>query len=187
MDPNDPRQAPGAPSPYGAPPASPYGAPPASPYGAPPPAWGAPAPIAPARSRFPRRLIVAVVVIIVVVAIGAGLAVLNSDDGKVQFSKTAYEQSKTTCHMDNAITTANVGDTIYMIAAFKDTLDAGQSFTMTVTKDGQNYGAPIPATLPNKFNCYMEQGSIKPSDPGVYKFTFTKDGKTESEGTLTVK
>jgi len=132
---------------------------------------------------------VAVVAIIVVVAIGAvGLAVLNSDAGKVQFSKTAYEQSKTTCHMDNAITTANAGDTIYMIAAFKDTLDAGQSFTLTVTKDGQNYGDPsAPTSLPNQFNCYIEHGSIKPSDPGVYKFTFTKDGKTESEGTLTIK
>jgi hypothetical protein len=132
---------------------------------------------------------VAVVAIIVVVAIGAvGLAVLTSDDGKVQFSKTAYDQSKTTCHMDNSITTANVGDTIYMIAAFKDTLDAGQSFTLTVTKDGQSYGNPLPPTsLPNKFNCYIEQGGLNPSDPGVYKFTFTNDGKVEAEGTLTIK
>jgi len=115
------------------------------------------------------------------------LAVLTSDDGKVQFSKTAYDQSKTTCHMDNAITAANAGDTIFMIAAFKDTLDAGQSFTLTVTKDGQNYGDSTPTSLPSKFNCYIEQGGLHPTDPGVYKFTFTKDGKTEAEGTLTIK
>ncbi|HEX7611128.1 MAG TPA: hypothetical protein VF371_00040 [Candidatus Limnocylindrales bacterium] len=127
------------------------------------------------------------VAIIVVVAIGAvGLAVLNSDAGKVQFSKTAFNQSKTTCHMDNAITTANAGDTIYMIAAFKDTLEAAQSFTLTVTKDGQNYDSAS-TSLPSKFNCYIEQGGLKPSDPGVYKFTFTKDSKVEAEGTLTIK
>jgi hypothetical protein len=148
-----------------------------------------PAPATAARKGLPRRLIAAVIAIIVVVVIGAlALAVLRSDDGKVQFSKTEYDQSKTTCHMDNAITTANAGDTIYMIAAFKDTLDAGQSFTLTVTKDGQNYGDPnAPTSLPNQFNCYIEQGGLKPSDPGLYKFTFTKDGKTEAEGTLTIK
>jgi hypothetical protein len=218
MDPNDPGQAPDAPPPYGAPPASPYGAPPDSPYGAPPaspygepppppygapppawgvpdspygappPAWGVPAPATAARKGLPRRLIAAVIAIIVVVVIGAvALAVLRSDDGKVQFSKTAYDQSKTTCHMDNAITTANAGDTIYMIAAFKDTLDAGQSFTLTVTKDGQKSGDSTPTSLPTRFNCYIEQAGINPSDPGVYKFTFSKDGKTEAEGTLTVK
>jgi arginine deiminase len=131
---------------------------------------------------------VAVVAIIVVVAIGAlGVAVLNSDAGKVQFAKTAYDQSKTTCHMDNVITTANVGDTIYMIAAFKDTLDAGQNFTLTVTKDGQKYGDSTPTSLPTQFNCYIEQTGINLPDSGVYKFAFTKDGKTEAEGTLTVK
>jgi len=202
MDPNDPGQAPDAPPPYGAPPASPYGEPPPppygapppawgvpdSPYGAPPPAWGVPAPAAPARKGPPRRLIAAVVAIIVVVVIGAlALAVLRSDDGKVQFSKTTYDQSKTTCHMDNAITTANAGDTIYMIAAFKDTLDAGQSFTLTVTKDGQKFGDSSPTSLPTQFNCYIEQTGINLSDPGSYKFTFSKDGKTEAEGTLTVK
>jgi hypothetical protein len=129
--------------------------------------------------------VIAIVVVIVIAFVG--LAALNSDDGKVQFSKTAYDQSKTTCHMDNAITTANAGDSIYMIAAFKDTLDAGQSFTLTVTKDGQNYSDPIPTSLPSQFNCYIEQGALKPTDPGVYKFTFTKDSKVEAEGTLTVK
>ena len=89
--------------------------------------------------------------------------------------------------MDNAITTANAGDTIYMIAAFKDTLDAGQSFTLTVTKDGQKFGDSSPTSLPTQFNCYIEQTGINLSDPGSYKFTFSKDGKTEAEGTLTVK
>ena len=182
------------PPPYGAPPQPayvtppPYGVPPAPPYGAPPPAWGAPAPTAPARSRLSRRLIVTVIAIVVVVAIGAvGLAVLNSDDGKVQFSKTAYDQSKTACHMDNAITAANAGDTIFMIAAFKDTLEAGQSFTLTVTKDGQNSGDSGPTSLPSKFNCYIEKTGLKLTGPGVYKFTFTKDGNVEAEGTLTIK
>jgi hypothetical protein len=131
---------------------------------------------------------VVVIAIIIVVAIGAvGLAVLKGDDGKVQFSMTAYDQSNTTCHMDNSITTSNAGDTVYMIAAFRDTLDANQSFTLTVTKDGQAYGDAVPTSLPNQFNCYIEQGGLKPSVPGVYKFTFTKDGKVEAEGTLTVK
>lgn len=218
MDPNDPGQAPGAPPPYGAPPASPYGAPPPppygaptaspygepppppfgtppptwgvpdSPYGAPPPTWGVPASAAPARKSPRRRLIAAVIAIVVVVVIGAVvLAVLGGDYGKVQFSKTAYDQSKTTCHIDNAITTANAGDTIYMIAAFKDTLAAGQRFTLTVTKDGQKFGDSSPASLPTEFNCYIEQTGINLPDPGVYKFTFTKDGTTEAEGTLTVK
>jgi hypothetical protein len=133
-------------------------------------------------------LIGVVIAIVVVVAIGAfALAALKGDDGKVQFSMTAYDQSSTTCHMDNAITSAGPNDTVYMIAAFQDTLEAGQNFTLTVTKDGQSYGDPITTSLPSKFNCYIEQGGLKPTDVGVYKFTFTKDGKTEAEGTLTIK
>lgn len=123
-----------------------------------------------------------------VVVLGvAAMLVLNADDGKVQFSKTAYDETKKTCHMDNAITTSGPNDSVYMIAAFHDTLDAGQSFTVTITKDGQAYGDPVTTSLPSKFNCYIEQGAMKPSETGVFKFTFTKDGKLEAEGTLTVK
>jgi hypothetical protein len=133
-------------------------------------------------------LIGIIVGIVVVVVIGfAAMLVLNADDGKVQFSKTAYDQTKKTCHMDNAITTSSPNDSVYMIAAFHDTLVAGQSFTITVAKDGQAYGDPITASLPSMFNCYVEKDPITPTDTGVYKFTFTKDGKVEAEGTLTVK
>jgi hypothetical protein len=113
--------------------------------------------------------------------------VLGQDAGKVQFSAAAYDQTNATCHMDNPITTANANDKVYMIAAFRDTLEGGQQFTLTVTKDGQPYGQPVTSSLPTKFNCYIEQQAMAPTDPGAYKFTFTLDGKVEAEGTLTIK
>jgi hypothetical protein len=184
MDPNDPGQAPDAPPPYGAPPASPYGAPPASPYGepppppygappptwgvpdspygTPPPAWGVPAPAAPAapaRKGPPRRLIAAVIAIIVVVVIAAvGLAVLGGGSGKVLFSASAYNMDSNTCGFDNAITTASTTDSVYVIADLKDTLKAGDSYTITETKNGQAVNSNT-LTASKEFTCYIEQGA----------------------------
>ena len=173
------------PPPYGAPP--PYGSP--TPYGAPPPGWGAAAPTKSAGSGIVRKLLIVVLgVVAVIIVLGIlGMVVLGQDAGKVQFSATAYDQSNATCHMDNPITTASTNGSFYMIAALRDTLEGGQQFTLTVTKDGQSYGQPLTSSLPSKFNCYIEQNPMSLTDPGVYKFTFTLDGKIESEGTLIVK
>ncbi len=174
-------------SPYGAPPDSPYGAPPPPQYGAPPSAWGVPAPATPARKGPPRRLITALTAIILVVVIGAGvLVVLGGGSGKVLFSRSTYNDGTKTCRFDNAITTASTSDSVYMIADLKDTLKASDRYTLTVVMDGQTILTNTLAAS-KEFNCYVEQGGLGKLPAGVYKFTFTKDGKTEAEGTLTVK
>jgi hypothetical protein len=131
---------------------------------------------------------VAVIGIIVVIAIGVGaMSLLGGGSGKVLFSKTAYNEGSNTCQFDSPITTASTTDSIFVIADFKDTLKTGDTYTITEVKDGTSLGSPTPITASKEFNCYIEQGDIGPlTDPGVYKFTFTKDGKTEAEGTLTI-
>jgi hypothetical protein len=130
---------------------------------------------------------VAVVAIIVVVAIGAvATSLLGGGSGKVLFSTSAYNEGSNTCRFDNAITTASTTDSVYVIADLKDTLKAGDSYTITETKDGQALPSTT-LTASKEFNCYMEQGGIGQLNAGVYKFTFTKDGKVEAEGTLTIK
>ena len=113
-------------------------------------------------------------------------AYINSPAGHVYFSKTAYDQGSNTCQFSSPIDTAATTDSFYMIAAFNDTLEVGDSYTLTATKDGQPYGSQD-ATADTKFNCYIEKGPLGPLAAGTYKFTFTHGGKTEAEGTMTVK
>ena len=128
-----------------------------------------------------------VIAIVVVVAIGAvATSLLGGGSGKVLFSTSAYNEGSNTCRFDNAITTASTTDSVYVIADLKDTLKAGDSYTITETKDGQALPSTT-LTASKEFNCYMEQGGIGQLNAGVYKFTFTKDGKIEAEGTLTIK
>jgi hypothetical protein len=183
----------GAPSngPYGAQPNGPYGAPPsdpygASPYGAPPPAWGVPA-AAPAGRGFPRRLLGLVVGIIVVIAIGVVVAVvLPNNAGKVMFSKGQYAVGSNTCRFNAPVTEVTSSDAFYMIAGLRDDMQPADQLTLTVTKDGKDYYTnTIPAG--EKFNCYVENGSIGPLEPGVYDFKLSRGATVEAEGALTVK
>ncbi|MGD0122019.1 MAG: hypothetical protein ABSC46_05620 [Candidatus Limnocylindrales bacterium] len=173
------------PAPYGAPPA-PYGAPPA-PYGAPPaPAWGAPAPTS-NKGGIGKRLIGIVIVVVVVIGIGAVASVLlPGNSGQVMFSKGSYAVGTNTCKFDSPVTEVTASDPIYMIARLRDDMQPTDQITLTVTKDGQAFFTnTIPAG--KKFNCYIEDGAIGPLSAGVYKFTLSVGGKTEAEGTLTIK
>jgi hypothetical protein len=146
-----------------------------------------PAPAAAARKGLPRRLIAAVIAIIVIVVIGAvATTLLGGGSGKVLFSRSAYNEGSNTCRFDNAITTASTSDSVYVIADLKDTLKAFDRYTLTVAMDGQTILTNT-LTASKEFNCYTEKGGVGQLQAGVYKFTFSKDGKTEAEGTLTVK
>jgi len=202
MDPNNPGQTPGEATPpawgpppapeqpgYGTPPPpppAPYGAPPA-PYGAPPPAWGAPAPTTAAKGGIGKRLIGIVIAVVVVLGIGAvASVVMPGNSGQVMFSKGSYALGTNTCKFDNPVTELTASDPIYMIARLRDDLQPTDQITLTVTKDGQAYfNNTIPAG--KKFNCYVEEAAVGPLPAGVYRFTLSVGGKTEAEGTLTVK
>ncbi len=170
---------PGQPGPYGQPP---YGQPP---YGDPTGMWAAP----PAPSRRSRRPLFAILgVIIVVVILGAigFVANMNSNTGQIMFSKGSYAMGSNTCKFDAPVTQVSTTDPIYIIADFNDTMQVGDSMTLTVTKDGVAYYTNTDTT-DTSFNCYVEQGAIGPLPAGVYKMTFTHNGTVEATGTLTVK
>jgi hypothetical protein len=173
-----------SPPPTAAPPDWAAAAPPLA-GGQPAPAWGAPPP-PPRRSRLPRIIIGIVVVVVVLIGGLVAYAYINSPAGHVFFSKTAYDQSSNTCQFSSSITTAATTDSVYMIAAFNDTLEVGDTYTLAVTRDGQTYGSQN-ATADTKFNCYIEKGPLGPLPAGTYNFTFAHNGKTEAEGTITVK
>ena len=150
----------------------------------PPAGWGQPTARSGVRVKY---VVIAVFAVIVIVA---GLFVvlnLTSPAGHVYFSKSAYDQSSSTCQFGAPVTSVSTTDILYMIAAFNDTLDVSDTYSLDVVKDGAPLGAPTNATAETKFNCYIEQNVMGPLPAGVYKFTFKHNDKIEAEGTLTVK
>ncbi len=177
-----------APPPTGAPPG--WGTPPPGAGG--PPEWGVmpPAGWGQPTARSGGRVKYVVIAVFAVIVIVAGLFVvlnLTSPAGHVYFSKSAYDQSSSTCQFGAPVTSVSTTDSLYMIAAFNDTLDVSDTYSLDVVKDGAPLGAPTNATAETKFNCYIEQNVMGPLPAGVYKFTFKHNDKIEAEGTLTVK
>ena len=145
----------------------------------PPPGWGPPPAQRRGRTKY---MVIAVFAVIVIVA---GLFVvlnLTSPAGHVYFSKSAYDQSSSTCQFGSPVTSVSTTDSLYMIAAFNDTLDVSDTYSLDVVKDGAPLGAPTNATAETKFNCYIEQNVMGPLPAGVYKFTFKHNDKIEAEG-----
>ncbi len=131
-------------------------------------------------------MVLAVVVAVIVIGGLVLLANLRTGAGNVYFSKTAYDDTSTTCEFPSAVTTASTTDSVYMIANFNDTLQAQDTYSLEVFKDGASNGT-MNATADTKFNCYIEKAPLGPLPAGVYKFTFKHNDKVEAEGTLTVK
>jgi hypothetical protein len=191
MDPNQPPQPnemppqPNEPPQWGAPlPSAPAGAPPGT-GTTPPPGWTPPPPSSGGRTKY---LVIAVFVAVVVIAglvVGLG-QILDNPAGHVYFSKSAYDQGSNTCKFDSPVTTISTSDSIYLVAAFNDTLQPQDQYTLEVFLDGVSKGTTN-ATADTKFNCYIEKTAMGPLPAGTYKFTFKHNDKIEAEGTLTVK
>jgi hypothetical protein len=105
--------------------------------------------------------------------------------GNVFFSQTPYDQSSPNCRFGAPIAVAATTDAFYMIAAFYDTLQVGDTYTLTTTKDGVSNGT-TKATADTKFNCYIEKASLGPLPAGTWQFTFTHGGVIEAQGTITI-
>jgi hypothetical protein len=149
----------------------------------PPAGWGPPPAKRGGRLKY---VVIAVFAVIVIVAGLFVVAVLNSPAGHVYFSKTAYDQNSSSCQFGSSVTTVSTSESFYMIAAFNDTLDKPDAYSLDVVKDGTPQGT-TKATASAKFNCYIEQNAMGPLPAGVYKFTFKHNDKIEAEGTLTIK
>jgi hypothetical protein len=182
MDPNQPPQ-PNEPPQWGAPlPSTPPGAPPE--LGTmPPPTWTPPPTKSGGRAKY---VVIAVFAVVVLIAGIVAVAILNNPAGNVYFSKSAYDQGSKTCKFDSPVTTVSTSDSIYLIAAFNDTLQPQDTYTLEVFQDGVSKGVTN-ATADSKFNCYIEKTAMGPLQAGVYKFTFKHNDEIEAEGTLTVK
>jgi hypothetical protein len=144
------------------------------------PAWTPP----PKKSN--RGKIIAIVAVVAVVVIGVLVAVsmLLGGDGKVTFSTAAYDQNSSSCHFDNPITAAKTTDNIYILAYFKDTMQSGDSFSLTIYQDGVNVNTQT-TVADTKFNCYFEKAAVK-LPAGTFKLVFKYNDKIEAEGSLTV-
>jgi hypothetical protein len=149
----------------------------------PPPGWVQPPTKSGGRAKY---VVIAVFAVVVLIAGVLVVAILNNPAGNVYFSKSAYDQSSNTCKFDSPVTTISTTDSIYLIAAFNDTLQPQDTYTLEIFQDGVSKGTTN-ATADTKFNCYIEKTAMRPSSPGVYKFTFKHNDKIEAEGTLTVK
>ena len=158
-------------------------------WGTPPPGqpgWGYP-PVAPPKSHKTRNILLGVAGLVVVLIVIAGVfVVLNNPAGKVMFSTSVYDTSRSTCTFVSPITTATTTDSIYIIAALNDTLTPGQTVTMEVFKDGASQGTQD-FTEPSELNCLWIKNDLGPLTPGVWKIVMTYNGKVEAEGTITVK
>ena len=141
----------------------------------------------PATGRRGRILfaIVGAVAAFVIVASILAVTLLSSSTGRVFFSRTAYDQGSKTCQFGSPISGASTADQFYMIASFSDTMDAKATFSLAITRDGVPFEKGD-ATIGSGFNCYVEADALGPLGTGVYKFTFTHDGKVEAEGSITV-
>ncbi|MGD0122018.1 MAG: hypothetical protein ABSC46_05615 [Candidatus Limnocylindrales bacterium] len=213
MDPNNPGQTPGGPTPpvwgpppapdqpgYGAPPPpppSPYGAPPApygappAPYGAPPPAWGAPAPTAAPKSSIGKRIIIGVgVVVIALVVLGViGYVLSPKHGGQVIFTTDAPTASgAATCDLGNQVTTVTTGTPVYANFFYKSRL-TGETVTLTIIKDGSVLDtSTLTADQSNGVDCVESNANLGDLAPGVYEFKLTSSkGDVVSDGTLTIK
>jgi hypothetical protein len=199
MDPNQPPQ-PNEPPPQWSAPEPPqpneppqWGAPlPSAPAGAPPeldtitpPAWTPPPASSGGRAKYVVIAVFVAVVLIAGLVVGLG-QILDNPAGNVYFSKSAYDQGSNTCKFDSPVTTFSTSDSIYLIAAFNDTLQPQDTYTLEIFQDGVSRGTTN-ATADAKFNCYIEKTAMGPLSAGVYRFTFKHNDKIEAEGTLTVK
>jgi hypothetical protein len=125
---------------------------------------------------------------LVVVAVAAFfvMAFFNGPAGKVMFSTTPRDQSSRTCVFTSSITTAGVGDDIYVLAAFNETIRLGETFRIEVFKDNASQ-FKTDLTAGSDFNCYVETDAMGWRDPGVWKVVFTYQGRIEAEGSITVR
>jgi len=128
---------------------------------------------------------IVLVAILVIATLGViGLAVVKQNDGKVLFSHSAVNG----CSVENPITSAQVGSTVYFSANMRDHFNGTDIINFAISQDGVTMGSePIPATGAD-FDCVYEQLPAQFTDtPGTYIFEFTNAaGKQEAIGTLTV-
>jgi hypothetical protein len=142
--------------------------------------------IAPIRTNRPLRVGLSVPLLgVYLAAVVFANAFGNSPPSGVTWSKTAYDPSTHTCQFVSPIATATTTDLLYQIAVFKDTLKVGDSYSLTVTKDGQ-LTESVNDTANTESHCFVQTPPFSARAPGTYKFTFTHAGKTEAEGTLTI-
>jgi hypothetical protein len=142
--------------------------------------------IAPIRANRPLRVGLPVALLAVyLVAVVFANAYSNSPPSGVYWSKTPYDPSTDTCQFVSPITTAATTDLLYQIAVFSDTLEAGDTYTLTVTKDGQVTESATDMAN-TESHCFVQTPPFSVRAPGTYKFTFTHAGKIEAGGTLTI-
>jgi hypothetical protein len=141
------------------------------------------------RSGTVRRISVVVIAALVLVAaiVVAGTLLLRSPAGHVYFSADPYDQASGKCQFAAPMTTADAAQPFYMIAFFSDTLAAGDSYSLAITRDGAAVRDSGELTATAKFQCYVEAEALGPLDPGLYEFTFTHAGKVEAAGSITVR
>jgi len=125
--------------------------------------------------------------VVVAIAASAALVRLRSPAGHVYFSASAYDQSSGRCQFTAPITAASSTETVWLIAYFDDTVAAGSTYSLAITRDGAAYRSTGQLQAAQAFQCYVEQGAIGPLDPGVYRFTFSHDGKVEADGSITIR
>ena len=122
---------------------------------------------------------------LIIVALLAGLVfVMRSEQGKVMFT-TTDPNGGNSCVVTNQVTTISQGTHAWMVAVFTSPI-GDQTITVQVTKNNVyvwSYTWPIETARGG--NCTWGP-DMATYEPGRWTFAFSRDGKVEESGTLTI-
>jgi len=153
-----------------------------------PGAWATP----PASSGRSKLLKILIPIGIGVLVLG-GLAVVanmnaRKDAGKVLFTTTLPVEGDSICSPKDQVTSVKDGTPVYAIYFFSSR-PGDATVKLTITKDGGSFMPEfaLPVSETKDLDCVGDTSDLSALlDPGVYKFTLVYEGKTISEGTLTI-
>ncbi len=151
-------------------------------------AWVGTAPAVPKkRNRISAILSIVVVVFGVAVlgyAIGSAIGIIPSNKGQIIFGTSAGSDF---CSVGGETKIVNAGDPVYFAAILKHHMDGDQAVTLTVTKDGQNFGSLDEPADGTAFDCLAGKPDVLGQlDAGLYHFELHHNQDLESSGDLTV-
>ena len=143
----------------------------------------------PPRRRGPRIGIVGLIAIVgafAILALLAGLLLLlRSEQGQVMFT-TTDPNGGNSCVVTNRVSTVNAGTHAWMVVMFNAPMD-DKPLTVDIVHDGMwvfSYTWPVEQSKGRQCTWGEDMAA---DTPGTWTYTFTRDGKTEASGTLTIK
>ena len=114
----------------------------------------------------------------------SAIGIIPNNKGQIIFGTSAGSDF---CSVGGETKVVNAGDPVYFAAILKHHMDGDQAVTLTVKKDGQDFGSLDEPADGTAFDCLAGKPDVLGQlDAGLYHFELFHNQDLESAGDLTV-